>query len=332
MHDSKVKSVSTRKVSIIIPAYNRAAMIGITIESFVAQNYPNEDYEIIIADNNSSDNTREVVEEWIAKSDVQIKYLFEKRQGVHYARNSAAKVAAGEILYYTDDDMVADKNLLKNLLKVFDGKNNVASASGKVLPKWEVEPPKWILKYCYNGWLSLNDRPEDLIISHDDPGVYSCHQAILREVFFKAGGFNPENTAGEWVGDGETGLNIKIKEMGYCFAYVGNSVIYHMIPSERMTQSYINKRLGNQGNCDSYTAYRKTHYGRGELYRQILFFLIKFLRRLFSCIKKLILSRDAWRMDRAYMSYCVSRMKYDYRLTMDEEWRKMVLKNDWLNE
>jgi glycosyltransferase involved in cell wall biosynthesis len=63
-------------VSIIIPTYNRAKMLGLTIESFTGQDYPKELYEIIISDNNSSDNTRDIVAEWQAKSPVPIKYIF----------------------------------------------------------------------------------------------------------------------------------------------------------------------------------------------------------------------------------------------------------------
>ena len=106
-------------VSIIIPTYNRAKMLGITIESFMTQSYPKDKYEIIVSDNNSSDNTREVVEEWQGKATVPIRYLFEGRQGVHYARNTAAKAAIGDILYFTDDDMIAANSLLLELVKVF---------------------------------------------------------------------------------------------------------------------------------------------------------------------------------------------------------------------
>ena len=53
-----------------------------------------------------------------------------------------------------------------------------------------------------------------------------------------------------------TGLNIKIRSMGYRFAYTASSNIYHVIPKERMTLSYLVRRVGNQGYCDSYTEYR----------------------------------------------------------------------------
>lgn len=319
-------------VSIIIPTYNRAKMLGMTVESFVKQNYPKDQFELIIADNNSRDETKDVIAEWQSKSSVAIRYIFEKRQGVHYARNSAAKLAKGDILYFTDDDMLADEELIKNLIRTFSMDYNVASATGKVLPKWEVTPPEWILKLCNNYLLSLNDRVEQLIISPNDVGVFSCHQAVLKDVFFKSGGFNPENTAGEWIGDGETGLNIKIKELGYSFAYNGESVIYHMIPSSRMTQSYLNKRMANQGNCDSYTEYRKYNYNEIQLALQIFKYIIHISCDFLRLVPRWILQRDSWRLFLARVYYYRNRIKYDMRLIYDESWRALVLKKNWLEE
>ena len=89
------------KVSVIIPSFNRANTVGITLDSFIYQNYPKEMYEIIVVDNNSTDNTKSVIKSYCDNNrNIDIKYLFESRQGVHYARNSAAKHAKYEILYY----------------------------------------------------------------------------------------------------------------------------------------------------------------------------------------------------------------------------------------
>lgn len=319
-------------VSVIIPTYNRAKMLGLTIESFIAQDYPKELYEIIISDNNSNDNTRDVVAEWQAKSPVPIKYIFEKRQGVHYARNTAAKIAERDVLYYTDDDMIADPNLLKEIIKPFLMDEKIATVTGRVLPKWEKPPPKWIVALCYNYWLSLNDKKEELIISSADCGIISCHQAILREVFFKSGGFNPENTGGEWLGDGETGLNIKIQDLGYKFAYIGSSIIYHMIPATRMTQSYLNKRFKNQGSCDSYTDYRKYRYTKSQLFIKILEHFVKMLLSCFYTPLSLIGGKSRWRLGIAYIYYFYQRIKYNLRLIKDCEWKEFVLKYNWLDE
>ena len=123
-----------KQISVIIPTYNREHLIHLTINSFLKQSYPVKFYEIIVCDNNSTDSTKKIVQKIISDNPNRIKYIFEKRQGVHYARNSAAKVATGDILYYTDDDMIADVDLLVEIIKIFDLDSKVVSATGRGLP------------------------------------------------------------------------------------------------------------------------------------------------------------------------------------------------------
>lgn len=321
-------TIEPATVSIIIPAYNRASTLQLTLKSFVEQDYPANRFEIIVADNNSTDNTKHIIEETARKSRVLITYFLEKRQGVHYARNNAAKLSSSDILYFTDDDMVADKNLLKNLIRVFSLDSKIASAGGRVLPRWENEPPMWIRKHCTNGLLSLIDRNEDLIIAHYDPGVYSCHQAIPRELFFKSGGFNPENTAGVWIGDGETGLNLKFRSMGLKFAYVGDSVIYHMIPTNRMTQKYLNKRFRNQANADTYTSYRKLQYSKAQSIAQMFWCIAKMIYSIIRLLWNLILLNSYWHLSLGKVYYWHARMLYNCKLFLSKKWRQMVLEEN----
>ena len=322
----------TSFISVIIPTYNREKMLSITIDSFLNQLYPKDRYEIIVANNNSTDKTQEVINDYLKYENV--KTIFEPRQGVHYARNSAAKISRGDYLYYTDDDMMADENLLKNLVQVFLDNPNVASATGKVIPKWKIVPPQWVSSNLNNMWLSLNDLGDGTIVSDKDIGVFSCHQMMKREIFFHAGGFNPENTAGEWIGDGETGLNIKIKELNGMFAYVGASIIWHMIPPSRMTQKYLNKRIGNQGNCDSYTDYKKNRYNKFVLFKQSIKFSIyafcRFLKYLFRFYE---IERFFFvRLHKAYAFYYINRVKYTLKLIFSKRWRNLVLKDNWLDD
>lgn len=89
-------------VSVITPTYNCAAFIGRTIESVQAQTY--ENWEMIIVDDRSKDNTREVVEKYMF-SDKRIKYIcLEKNSGAAVARTRAMKEAAGEYMAFLDSD------------------------------------------------------------------------------------------------------------------------------------------------------------------------------------------------------------------------------------
>ncbi|MDD4969935.1 MAG: glycosyltransferase [Paludibacter sp.] len=318
-------------ISIIIPTYNRAHLIGITLESLLKLNYPKEMFEILAVDNNSSDTTASVLRDWELKSNGIIKYYYEPRQGSHFARNGVVKHAKGSLLYFTDDDMIADENMLVELATIFIDNNLVGTATGCVLPNWEKEPPAWIKKYFTNGWLSLLDREEELLVSPDDFGVFSCHQAVLKDVFIKAGGYNPDIVQGEWLGDNETGLNIKIKALGYQFAFVKKSVTHHIIPKTRMTQQYFNKRFANQGNCDSYTDFRKHDYATVELKKNIIKFRKLKIQKYLKYFILYVLQHDKWRVNRAWVDYYKHRMLYDKKLLTDKEWVKMVLINDWIN-
>ena len=108
------------KISVIIPTYNRCNLLPLTIDSFLNQDYPKNKLEIIISDNNSSDNTREIVDNYLNNTNTKVIYHLESKQGVHYARNEASKLAKGDIFYFTDDDMIANSNLLSELVKVFE--------------------------------------------------------------------------------------------------------------------------------------------------------------------------------------------------------------------
>lgn len=325
-------SENLRTVSIIIPTYNREELLGLTIESCINQTYPKDKFEIIIADNNSTDNTKSVVEEWANKSPVPLKYLFEPRQGAHFARNTAAKQSQSDILYFTDDDMIADKDLLVNIVKVFDLDYNIALVGGKVLPKWEFNPPEWLEKYFKNGSLSLIEKSEKLIIASYDIGIYSCHQAMLRKVLFECGGFNPDIEKDTLVGNGETGLNIKVLDAGYNFAYTGEAVSYHIIPRSRMTQKYLNKRFSNQANCDSFTTFRKNENSKKSLLKLILYSHIpNFLKYMTGSVLKRISNSDLWRLERVYAHYYLQKIFTDYRFATDRKLREFALKYNYID-
>jgi glycosyltransferase involved in cell wall biosynthesis len=324
------------KISIIIPTYNRGHYITETIDSFVNQNYPSADYEIIISDNNSTDDTESIIQSKIAENlPVQLSYFKETKQGVHYARNSAAKRARYELLYFTDDDMIADPELLNEIVRPFIFDEKVGTATGRVLPKWEVPPPAWVERLCNNAYLSLLDPPTDFLITRDIDNLYSCHQAIRRDVFFMTEGFNPENTKGVWVGDGETGLNIKIKQMGYKFAFNGKSVIHHIIPPSRLTQTYLNKRIGNGAYCHAYTTYREQRPSNfGLLIENLRLIFVAAPVKFLSIFWKTVKTKDFHylRFAIAHIFYFYKRLNYNFKILFNPNWKKFVLKNNWLSD
>ncbi len=320
-------------ISIIIPTYNRSKTLKNTIVSLISQSFKKENYEILVIDNDSSDDTKEVVEK-IIKDTVggpTIRYIFEGRPGVHFARNRGAKEAKNEILYFTDDDMEADNNVLEELVKAFQFGNNIGTATGLVLPKFEVEPPKWILEHCQNSLLSLNVDKKDNppMVSKERFGTFNCHQAVDKEVFFKTSGIHPENTKGVWIGSGDMGLNEDIKRLGFLFAFNPKSVTYHCIPKDRMTQAYINKRLVNQGYADAFSLYRE-HQSLPVAFMQTIEYLLRIPYFFIKTVLLFVVSNSQWHLTFGQIYYSFARIKYNTLLLFNPQMRKNTIQKSWL--
>lgn len=256
------------QVSIIIPTLNRADYLIDTLISVLNQSFPYEDYEIIIADNGSADNTKDVSEQVIASHlSHQLRYVWEPEPGLLSGRHRGAQEANGEILVFIDDDIEADKDWLASIMNAFEDPS-VHLVGGRNLPKYESAPPKWIEgfweKHEYGrwcGWLSLLDFG-DKIREIDPTFIWGLNFAIRKKTLFQLGGFNPDIVPKElqrFQGDGETGLSLKIKEKGLKAIYCPKALVWHNVPNSRMTLKYFEKRAYYQGVCDSYTKIRSSH-------------------------------------------------------------------------
>ena len=134
-----------------------------------------------------------------------------------------------------------------------------------------------------------------------------------------------------WIGNGELGLNIKIKKLKLKFVFLPKSIIYHIIPKERLIQKYINKRLANQGAVDSYTAYQAKKYNNFQLYVKILYYILRMPYCLLFLLINFITGNSKWRIRWAFIFYYIRRIKYDFKLIINSDWKKLVLKENWLD-
>ncbi len=127
------------KISIIIPTHNRSEQLEMVLKSIFKLN-DKVSFEIIVVDNNSTDNTKA-----ICNSFKNIKYVFEKNTAFSKARNTGAINSTGQILLYLDDDVLVNDGSLTSILKVFKENNKCGAIAGKILPKFLSKPPNWTL-------------------------------------------------------------------------------------------------------------------------------------------------------------------------------------------
>jgi glycosyltransferase involved in cell wall biosynthesis len=331
-HGNKIKTKSSGEllISVIIPTYNGAKGILDTLHSVISQSLPRDRYEIIVVDNASTDNTARLVQEFVTTSEGHdsVQYVYEPRVGVHYARNCGALRASSRVLAYTDDDVIVDSKWLEALLSVHDEDPKIVSVGGRVLPCWKVQPPDWLHDFSA-GYLSLLDLGDTVSI-RIGPDIYSCNMTVLREALLNVGGFHPELTGSEYLGDGETGTLMDLLDAGWKVVYTPHAIVWHVIPASRMTMAYLIQRFKNSAAACGFSEYRKFPVPISKLILSSMSWMARAGVLGIMSQGEQFLGRRKWRLHRLRMAYYQSKANYYIRLARDREFAKMVLQKSWL--
>ena len=117
-------------LSVVIATRNRERWLTDALESLTRQTRPPD--EIIVVDNASEDNTREAVSQFQHR--LPVKYVFEGKKGIPYARNCGVKLAKGDIIAFLDDDSSADENWLRYIEMPFIRDPNIGIVGGLIKP------------------------------------------------------------------------------------------------------------------------------------------------------------------------------------------------------
>lgn len=172
-------------LSIVICTYNRAEYLRNAILSVLQQEMPANQYELLIIDNNSTDNTYSVVQE-IARNSTQVRYFFEPNQGVSNARNHGFQKARGAYIGYLDDDAIAAPGWLRTAYNIIE--NIQPDAFGGPYFAWYITPkPRWFKdEYC--SYVPDNiARP-----LADDEFIAGGNFFVKRSLLFSLGGFDTD--------------------------------------------------------------------------------------------------------------------------------------------
>jgi len=264
---------NTLRISIIIPTLNRADYLKRTLESLVSGSFSPDRFEILIVDGGSTDETKYICRRFVeANPEYPIHYIYEPEPGSLAGRHRGAEEASGEILTFIDDDIEVSPKWLSAISNAFRDPD-IHLVGGKNLPRFEATPPPWLKdlwittpygKEC--GYLSLLDLGDKPLNVHPDY-IWSLNLSIRRETLFDAGGFHPDiypKRLQRFQGDGETGLTMKLFEKGYRALYHPDATVFHIIPQDRMTLDYFEKRMYFQGVADSYSEIRKSHFSTAK--------------------------------------------------------------------
>ncbi|HYE75410.1 MAG TPA: glycosyltransferase, partial [Blastocatellia bacterium] len=210
-------------ISVLICSRNRASSLRQTLEAVFSQP-TSVDYEIVVVDNGSTDGTPHVVEKFISQYPDSVRYHFEAHPGLSQARNSGLKVVRGDIIAFTDDDVLVAENWLDEIHKEFANDQKLGVLVGRVLLASAELQPVGIQE-------SLDERTFDSA-EHAVESAYNtvigANMAFRREVFEQCGDYDVRLGAGRFFAACED-LDMACRAMkaGYRMKYAPNVVVYH---------------------------------------------------------------------------------------------------------
>ena len=227
-------------VSVVIATYNRASLLSKALDSLLAmETDENFVFEILVVDNNSKDETKTVVESFFSRvqtTPLRLRYVFEPDQGKPMALNRGIKEAQGEVIVFTDDDVVVERDWIKNMMRCFR-EFNCDSVGGRVLPVYPSDTPKWV-----------KDNPHKaagaVVIYHYGTAVKPCDDAMdffiganyafRRQVFDDCGLFKTDfKFNGVAIGEDREFIR-RIVKAGKKLYYCGNAVVWHPVNLDRL--------------------------------------------------------------------------------------------------
>ena len=228
-------------ITVAICTWNRAALLDRTLARLAELRVPpGLDYEVLVVDNNSADGTPGVLARHAGK--LPLRWVREDKQGHSHARNRAVAEAKGELVVWTDDDVLVAPDWLVAIAQAARDFPDAAYFGGPVRPWFESPPPDWVrdnltrLGFC---WALVDYGPETRILN---PGEYpyGANMAARREWLVRFP-FDPAyGRVGKQLSSGDdTRVLDAIAQAGGRGVWVGDAAVDHFLPAERMTPEYV---------------------------------------------------------------------------------------------
>jgi glucosyl-dolichyl phosphate glucuronosyltransferase len=230
--------------TVLICTYNRAALLRETLDSLRLVRSVRQ-WDVIVVDNNSTDGTRDVVEDAAAVFPVPLLYLFEPRQGKSYALNTGLEAAGGAVVLFTDDDVRVDANWVDAASEALLDRD-VEYCGGPVRPIWGAAPPRWLDQHRGDLWgtLAILDYgPQAFVFEERQKVPLGANMAVHRRLIASIGGFNIDlgRKGDSLLGQEQAEFFSRARDAGARGRYVPDMSVWHHVPQERLGKPYFRR-------------------------------------------------------------------------------------------
>jgi glycosyltransferase involved in cell wall biosynthesis len=236
-------------VSVVICTHDRARHLGRALESVLLQRAPDVDFEVVVVDNRSTDDTAAVVRSFGA----DVRYVYEEQLGLCHARNRGWRSARGRWIAYLDDDAVASPGWLATIAETFAGARDCGVLGGKVEPIWEAPSPPWLSEGIARS-LTIVDWTEEprCLDDLEREWLVGANLAAPRAVLAEVGGFRPQldRVGTRMLSGGDVFFQKEVTRRGWRCLYHPAMAVRHLVPAERLEKAWFVRRFYWQGVSD----------------------------------------------------------------------------------
>ena len=198
------------RISVVVPMRDAVATLGAQFAALANQSYEGA-WELIVADNGSTDGSRQLAEEWLGRIPGMKIVDASDRRGPSSARNAGAAAAKGRLLAFCDTDDVVDQGWLDALIAALETHDFVVGSMDDTS----------LNRGLPASWFDLRSHPTDpTATSNFLPYARSCNLAITREAFLAVGGFDDELTHGE-----DKDFSWRVQAAGYALHFAPDAVV-----------------------------------------------------------------------------------------------------------
>jgi glycosyltransferase involved in cell wall biosynthesis len=238
-----IREAEVLDATVLICTYNRATRLAETLDSLRAIVASGLTWDVIVVDNNSSDDTRQVVTARIGNFPVPLKYLFEPRQGKSIALNTGLAETDATVVVFTDDDVQVSEEWLEASCRPILDDAAVDYTGGPVLPIWEQPRPSWLDGERSDLWgtLAILDYgPERFVFEERHRVPLGANMAVRRALIDRIGGFEPSlgRKGNSLLGQEQAEFFCRSRAAGARGIYVPAASVRHHVPAARLTRDY----------------------------------------------------------------------------------------------
>lgn len=241
--------MDTPTISLIVTTYNRSRLLTKTLTSIGRSvDCDFSTIEVIVVDNNSDDDTADVVEAIVPRFPFRLRYVLECNQGLSYARNRGLREARGEFVVFMDDDELIDEHYLARVESGFR-ETGAACLGGPIHYYNAGGIPGWLATLSENTGQFFYGNEIKIMLSGDAKKLHGGNMAFRREVLAGAGGYRVElGRCGDVLLSGEDyEIQDRLHALGQRVVYHPGMVQYHYLRPERLRKGYWRKLYFSYG-------------------------------------------------------------------------------------